>query len=249
MLILPLLFSLIAVAEENSSERYCFSNQNEALVAQSKFKAGLQVPSDSVNLEENCLMIQMRPHRRELVQRYFLSTFPSTQITFSSAEVKRDPCLLKIEKVRKDSNSGTNIDISQNSSIMHSQKKQTAGETFQVQTLKEFELSVDQNEIKGECRYINPNRYEITLEVAKKPKPLIPTDLPPGTIVTISEMPQDQKTSVLKTTLQLNRGEKIDVGSVISKLDDESNSADISPKLENETSSQILQERVFLSLD
>lgn len=242
-----LLFSSISFADDFSSEKYCFRS-TKVEVAKQKL-AMIQVPSDVVNVDSNCLVIQMREHRRELIQRYVLSTFNDAEIAFSSEDVRREPCKLKVEKEKVKTVDDLNIDLGKSNNEVI--KIDTAGnetETMQIQTLKEFELTVDQDQILGTCRYISPERYNIVIEVRKNLKPLVPVTLPPGSIVVMNQPPQDQETSSLKTEVQLTRGERLNIGEVVKKLKDQNRNVDIRPSASIETQNQNQTERVFLSL-
>lgn len=246
MFIMLLLFSTLSFAEDMASEKYCFSVS--PLVAQKKF-SGIQVPSDVVTIDENCLVIQMRPHRRELIQRYMLSSIPGARVAFSSEDLQREPCKLKVEKVKSKNKDTINVDLNQQSgSISQTESTGSANETMDIQTLKDFELTVDQDQVKGTCRYINQNRYEIALEVRKNIKPIVPVALPPGTIVVMNQPPPDQETGILQTQIQLSRGERIELGGVIKKANGKDRTVDIKPEFNIETSDQNSSEKVFLSL-
>ncbi len=246
MLIMLLLFSSLVFAEDMASEKYCFPSSPQ--VAQKKF-AAIQVPSDVVTIDENCLVIQMRPHRRELIQRYMLSSIPGTSIAFSSEEVRREPCKLKVEKIRKKNSESVNVGYSnQLPTISEANPNGSQTETMEIQTQKDFELTVDQSQIKGSCRFINQNRYEIAIEVRKNLKPIVPVALPPGSIVVVNQLPPDQETSALQTQLQLSRGERVDLGGVIRNLEGKKRDVNINPSLNIETSDQDSSEKVFLSL-
>lgn len=246
MLIMLLLFSSLSFAEDMSSEKYCFSTS--PVIAQKKF-SGIQVPSDVVTIDENCLMIQMRPHRRELIQKFMLSSLPGAYVAFSSEDVRREPCKLKVEKIKEKISDGVDVGLNQQTgSISQTSSTGSASETMEIQTLKDFELTVDQDQVKGTCRYINKDRYEIALEVRKNLKPIVPVALPPGSIVVLNQAPPDQETGLLQTQIQLSRGEKIELSSVIKKANFKDQNADIKPDFKLETTDQKAAEKVFLSL-
>lgn len=248
MLITLLLFSFLTFADEMASEKYCFSSINQSLTAKQKLSS-IQVPSDVVTSDENCLVVQMRPHRRELIQRYLLTSFPGTSVTFSSEDLRREPCKLKVEKIKQKSGDVLSGGLNQTGiTINQTNSQASATETMQIQTIKDFELSVDQDEIKGTCRYLNPNRYEISLTVRKNPKPIIPVNLPPGSIIVLNQPPPDQETMVLQTQLQLSRGERIDIGGVVKSLEKKNKNVDIRPELKIETTGNKSNETVFLGL-
>lgn len=248
MWIMLLLFSLHASADDVASEKYCFTSPAESSLAKDKFRA-VQVPSDQLTMDGRCFTIQMSEHRHELVQRFIRSSFPHVAITFSSEDLRREPCKLKVEKEKSKQGDSFEVGINQGPAINQTTSNGSGTDVMKIQTLKDFNLTVDQDEIRGNCRFINPNRYEIKLEVRKNPKPIVPTTLPPGTIVVLNETPPDQETSTLMTTIQLNRGERIEVGSTVKNLREKGHDVSIQPNLKIETSSQISAEKVFLSLD
>lgn len=245
---LLLLFPLFVFAEDMASEKYCFSSLSGAQLAQKKFSA-IQVNSDVATIDDNCLVVQMRPHRRELIQRYILSSAPGATVVYSSAEVRSETCKLKVEKIKNEQSDNLNVDVSKQ--IARADKtefKGTASEVMQIDTLNEFRLSYNEDEILGNCRYITPDRYEIKIEVRKNPKPVVPVNLPPGTVVVMNTPPPDQKTMALQTELQLTRGERIEVGDLIRKINDKEESISVSPSLTIKKVHQNASEKVFLSL-
>lgn len=191
----------------------------------------------------------MRPHRRELIQRFILSVYPETKISFSSAEIKRDPCLLKVEKIK--TQNAKEISIGANGEQIFANETAitaTGSDTMEIQTLKEFQLTVNQDEIKGECRLINPRRYEISITVAKSPKPIVPANIPPGTIVVLNNPPPPQETMTLQTQLQLDLGQKVELGEIVKNLRDKNHRVDASPAAEFGTEQNTSVEKVFLSI-
>lgn len=242
-----LLFSFLSFAEEMSSEKYCFSSELQALTAKQKFRA-IQVGSDMVTPDENCLIIQMKPHRREMIQRFLLSSLPGTRVAFSSADIRREPCLLKVEKEKKSNSHNLNVGYEKYPVLNKQEQKSFGTEIMQIQTLKDFELAVDQDQIKGSCRYLNANRYEITIEVRKNPKPITPVELPPGTIVVVNQPPPDQETMSLQTQMQLSRGERVELASIVKQLKDKEKKVEINPSLQYNAGDKNSSEKVFLSI-
>lgn len=241
-----LLFSLVGLAQDTVSEKYCFRSQSETELAKQKF-AMIQVPSDVVNTDGNCLVLQMGPHRKDLIQRYILSNFPNARLAFSSEDLRHRSCRLKVEKEKSKVSNNLNLGLNQLQAVK-SNSDYIEKEVMEIETLKEFELSVDREQIKGTCRFITQDRYEITLEVRTNPQPIVPAALPPGTIVVINSPPPNQETSVLKTQLQLTRGERINIGESIKSLKDKNNSVSINPEVTIETTQQTSSEKVFLGL-
>lgn len=229
-------FSL--VADESAVEKYCFSSKEEMLKAKAELKTIL-LPSDSLTMGEECLSIGMRPHRRELIQSYVRNIAPTVSIAFSSAEVKREPCLLKVEKVMERNHEELNANISGFPNINLQSGKTQAKNISTLQTLGSFELTVNQDVIKGNCRFITPRRYEISLEVRKDPKPQISPWIPK----------EDEETSFLKTELQLEKGSRVEIGSVVKNLREKSGEIDSAKGGEIKRDAGKQSEKVFLSLD
>ncbi len=248
MWLLLVFFSLSSLGEDFASEKYCFNSPQVALKARAKF-AGIQVPSDSVNTDDSCLLVTMKPHRRELIQRFFRSEYPDLSIPFSSAEIKRDPCHLQVEKEKLINGETTEVGANENQILLNrTNTNGNANETMEIQTLKEFLLTVDQDEIKGECRTITPQRYEISITVSKNPKPLVQANLPPGTVVVINTPPPPQETATLSTQIQLMKGERIELGSVVKNLRDKNHQVDLDPSIEATKVQRSATEKVWLSL-
>ena len=247
MMFLPILFIATAFAQEDLQiETYCFSSA-EARARTEKRLTNILVPSDKIQAEKNCFTLQMRPHRRELLQNYIRNLDSDVNITFSSAEIKREPCLLKVEKVRVKKNSNTNISVTQTPDATAGQMNETAQDIMQIQTLGAFSLVVSQDAIEGNCRYINKDIYEITINARRDPKPIVPPNLPPGTVVVIPVPPPAEKTLNVTTTLQLSRGERTEIGSIVKDLRKKDQKIDVKPEAQFGNDDQMEEEKVFLS--
>lgn len=248
MLIMLLIFSRLTFAQEDmSAERYCFATEAEAQSIESKFN-GIKVPSDNVARDQKCMTVQMRPHRRELIQRFVLSVAPHAKVEFSSEESRKDPCQIKVEKEKSKVMKAVTYNLDGRPIVSADDQTSASTDTMYIQTLKEFNLTVDQDEVNGQCRYITQNKYEITLEVRKNLKPIFPGTLPPGTILVGVQPPPNQETMVLKTQLQLNRGDRVEIGSVIKDLKNKDRKVDINPTLKVENTDGAATELVYLSL-
>jgi len=226
MILWLLLFNLLSYAQEQDQtfEEYCFASESIMKQTHERLKFIL-VPNDKAQEEKNCLTISSRPHRRELIQNYIRRIAPEVRIGFSSAELKREPCHLKIEKsraeIKNDLSASGHFDPHGPRLSLDALKAERGGlDIISIQTLKEFELTVNQDVIKGECRSINSNRYEISLEVRKDATPVSPP-IPSGAIIVAPNSPHpgdQQLTSKLQTTMQLSRGDRIEIGSVVKAL-------------------------------
>ena len=248
MLFLPILFLSLAFAadDELAVETYCFSSELVRARVEKKM-ANMFVPSDKVEAEKNCMTIQMRPHRRELLQNYTRSIDPDMNVTFSSAEVRRPPCLLQVEKIRSLKNKITSMGISQLPEASESQTNETSKDVMQIQTLDKFSMTVSQDAIEGNCRFINKDLYEITISARRDPKPLPPPNLMVNGMVVVQTPPPDQKTISVSTNLQLTRGSKVEVGSIVRDLQKKDRDVNIKPEAQLENVEQQEDEKVFLS--
>lgn len=251
MILWPLFFLSMAFAQDPSVEEYCFSSVARTQQVSQRLKF-IMVPADKMELNERCFTISTPSHRRELIQNYVRKIDPSVQINFSSAELRREPCHIKVEKVRTlNSNSvGGKVTTDISINLAAEQSAETSTDTSTIQTIKEFELTVNQDSIKGECRVINQSLYEITLVVAKDAIPLVPP-LPPGTVavVTDAQIYKTQQTSKLQTTLQLQRGQRMEIGNVVRQLRNDAHKVDIQNSAGVDKTTGTENERVFLSLD
>ena len=252
MILWLLIYQLFAFAQDQAIEEYCFSNETKMQQVQSRLKFIL-IPADKIELNQNCFTINTPSHRRELIQNYVRRIEPNAQIAFSSAELKREHCKIKVEKVRKKNGDGlaAGIDVKLNPSIDTNQKMQIGSDITNIQTMKDFSLAVNQDSIMGECRAINSDRYEITLTVKKEATPLLPP-LPAGTVVVVAnvQIPKEpQQTSLLQTTVQLNRGQKMEIGSVVKNLRNDSKKIDLNTGANLDHTNDDHNEIVYLSLD
>jgi hypothetical protein len=244
MILWLLLYTLLAHSQSDPAiEEYCFSSIEKMKLVSTRLKFIL-VPADKTQEDRNCFTVSTPTHRRELIQNYVRRLDPAVQIGFSSAEIRRDPCNIKVEKFKTVTKQSTVGSIS-TGFIPSAGTEQTNGQSSDItsiQTLKEFELTVNQDVVKGECRAINPTRYEISIEV-RKDAPPTPVAFPG------SEMPKQEDTSRLQTTLQLNVGERIEIGSVVKNLKSGGATVNINSGAALEKSDNTQNEKVFLSIN
>jgi hypothetical protein len=251
MILWLLLYTQFVMAQDSAIEEYCFSSVGKMQGISTRLKFIL-VPADKIQEDKNCFTINTPAHRRELIQNFVRSADPAVQIGFSSAEVRRDPCRIKIEKIKSKNKESTGAGLS-TGLVPSAQTSSTTGESKDIttiQTIKEFELTVNQDAIKGECRVINPSLYEISIEVRKDAVPLYPP-VPAGTTVIIpdAQIPKDQETSRLQTTLQLSSGQRIEIGTVVKNLKDGVRTIDINSGVTLDQISENQNEKVFLSIE
>jgi hypothetical protein len=251
MLLWLLLYTQVLLAQDQSVEEYCFSSIPKMKEVSARLKFIL-VPVDKTQEDKNCFTVSTPQHRRELIQHYVKRLEPSVNVGFSSAEIRTEPCRIKVEKIRLNSKQGTNAGLSpeQAISLQADQSSESARDVTKIQTLKEFELTVNQEVVKGECRVINSIRYEITLEIRRDPLPLAPP-LSPGMIIPISgtQKTKTQETSKLQTTIQLNAGETIEVGSVVKTLTDQVSKVDVNSGATIDQMNVKQNEKILLSID
>lgn len=232
--------------DELQIETYCFSSETARAGTEKKL-GSILVPSDKIEAEKNCFTLQMRPHRRELLQNYIRNLDSGVNITFSSAETKREPCQLQVEKIRLRKNTNTSVQVSEKPDASAGQQDESARDVMHIQTLNKFSFVVSQDAIEGNCRYINKDLYEITINARRDPKPIIPSYLPPGTVVVIQTPPPAEKTLNVTTTLQLRRGERTEIGSIVKNLRKKDQKLDVKPEAQFENGDQTEEEKVFLS--
>jgi hypothetical protein len=251
MLLWLLLYTQVLLAQDQSVEEYCFSSIPKMKEVSARLKFIL-VPVDKTQEDKNCFTVITPRHRRELIQQYVKRLEPSVNVGFSSAEIKTEPCRIKVEKIRLNSKQGVNAGLfpEQPISLQADQSSESAKDVTTIQTIKEFELTVNQDVVKGECRVINSIRYEISLEIRRDPQPLTPP-VPTGTTVPSMETQKikTQETSSLQTTIQLNAGETIEMGSVVKNLKDQATKIDIQSGASANQMNVLQNEKIFLSID
>lgn len=245
---LLLLFSNI-YADETALEKYCFSSPGKMQYMYDKAKI-LFLPTDKINKDGTCLTVEVSDSRIELVQKYLKNQDPQMQIAFSSRDVQVEPCKLKIEKIKLIKSENQNIHI-QSGVVAETQNlNKTSSETFQIQTINNFEITVNENVIKGRCRFIRSDRYDITLEIKKDPR-LTQPQVAPGTIITSAndDPMKIQEASTLSTQLQLTKGNRIELGSMVKDLSGASKKVDISPEFQDNQNAEQSTEQAFLSIE
>jgi hypothetical protein len=249
MLLWPLLITLVH-ASDLSVERFCFPSERRAQQVADQVKI-LLLPADRLQVEAACFSVQTPEHRRELVQSYIRNIEPQVKLSFSSAENQREPCRLRVEKEKKLNQTNQQIGLGPGSSKAAVVSNEKVGrEVFQIQTQREFALQVDQDQLLGQCRYINASTYQIDLEVRKVAPPITPP-LPAGSVVVISMPagPPVHETMLLRTSLQLQQGERIELGAIIRDLARQHRKLSAASGLEQEQQSGSSSDKVFLLID
>jgi hypothetical protein len=251
MLLWLLLYAQVLLAQDQSVEEYCFSSIPKMKEVSARLKFIL-VPVDKTQEDKNCFTVSTPSHRRELIQQYVKRLEPSVNVGFSTAEIRTEPCRIKVEKIRLNIKQGANVGFFPDRpiSLQVDQSSQSAKDITTIQTLKEFELTVNQDVVKGECRFINSIRYEISLEIRRDPLPLAPP-IPSGMVVPVNENQKInlQETSRLQTTLQLNVGETIEIGSVVKNLKDQANKLGVNSGATVDQMNVMQNEKTLLSID
>lgn len=245
------LITFQALADNISIETYCFPSANESQKAQESAKY-LLLPQDKIEVKGECFSVFASETRRELTQKYLLSSYPRMKVSFSSAErLMNEVCDLQVEKTKMGKKANHHIQIG-NSGLAGSQHStESLQEKSYIKAMSghPFELLVDQHKMAGKCRYITSDRYEIEFSMQFIPKPII-SGLPEGAtvIVTNPPLPQDQTGTSLSTTVQLMRGQMIEVGSIAKKLNDQGSSISLIPQFGLEKTEHDSQEKIYLMI-
>lgn len=249
--LLSLLLTKAVFAQDLVVETYCFASPSDSQKAQQSAKY-MMLPSDRIEPEGSCFSLFTTDTRRELIQKYLLSRYPKMRIDYSSVERRAsETCDLQVEKEKKENTKSSHVysGTLPGASLGHGHS--SAKEVSQIKALSgaPFELLVDQQKITGKCHYINPTRYEIEFSMKFIPKPLIPP-VPEGTIVVVKNLPppEDQKGTNLSTTIQITKGERIEVGSIVKKLTDEGNAVSLIPQIDIKQSEKDSVEKIYLSV-
>ena len=245
VLTLLFIFFLFQVsAQDIVVETYCFSSVGESLKAQQSAKY-LMLPADKIENKEICFSLFTTESRRELIQKYLFNSFPQMRIDYSSAEnTKDETCELIVEKIKKSNGSDFGL-------TRFEQKNKDSREISQLKVMSgaPFELSVNEQKLTGNCRYITPTRYEINFSMKFIPKPIIPA-VPEGAIVVINNPtpPEPQTGTNLTTIVQVNKGERIELGSIVRDLTDKGHAVSLVPFIDINRMEGQSSEQIFLML-
>ncbi len=251
-ILVTLLITSHAYAQNIAVETYCFNSSATALKAESSAKY-LMLPSDRIENKGNCFSLFANETRRELIQKYLLNSYPDMTVSYSSMEqTSKDMCSLKVEKIKSINMLRTKAQISALGGASTSQTTSNATETSQMKAMSgaPFELQVDTQKIEGKCRYINSTKYEIEFSMKFIPRPIIPP-APEGTIVVLNNPPaiETQQGTSLSTTLQINQGDRIEIGNIVKSLNEKAQSASLTPQVSFEKTEGKSQEKIFLMID
>src|SRR5690606_25196020 len=131
----------------------CFSSPPRMKLVSQKLKFIL-VPVDKVQEDGRCFTVATSAHRRELIQSYVRRLDPAVSISFSSAELRKEHCQIKVEKIKTLKSDITSAKVNLEPTVAASQQvaNKTSTEISSISTLKDFELVVNQDSIKGECK-------------------------------------------------------------------------------------------------
>lgn len=240
-----------ALADNISIETYCFPSIHESQKAQESAKY-LLLPQDKIEAKGECFSVFANETRRELTQKYLLSSYPRMKVSFSSAESSmNEVCDLQVEKTKMSSKTNSHIQISNSGHAGSQHRTESSQEKSYIKAMSghPFELLVDQQKIAGKCRYITSHRYEIEFSMQFIPKPII-SGLPEGAtvIVTNPPVPPDQIGTSLSTTVQLMKGQMIEIGAIAKKLNDQGSSISLVPQFGLEKTDNDSQEKIYLMI-
>lgn len=250
--LLLLIITTSTYAQNIVVEKYCFNSTAESIKAQDLAK-NLLLGSDKIAAEDECFSLFVDPNRRELIQKYIRNSYPQMSVGFSSVEsTSQDMCGINVEKIKTVSNTQTKARIEALSGASIGTNSSTSTENSQIRVMSNapFELFVDEERIQGKCKFVSPSRYEIEFAMIFVPRPVIPT-VPENTAVIIAtpvQPPPTQGTS-LTTVIQLNRGEKLEIGSIVKDLTNQASKADLLPSLSLGKNRETSQERIYLNIE
>lgn len=239
-----------ASAQDLVVETYCFPNEATSLKAQ-KSAQYMMLPSDRIEPKGSCFSLFTTDARRELIQKYLFNSYQQMRVDYSSVESATDECQLSVEKIKTQNSQSIQMKTGYNPRAQTRERNKESKEHSQIRVMSgaPFELKVDDQEITGICRYINPTRYEITFSMKFIPKPIVPS-APPGTIVVINNPPsmKNQTGTNLSTTVQMNKGERIELGSISKKLEDQGHEVSLVPEVSVGKKDGQTHEKIFLMI-
>jgi hypothetical protein len=252
ILIFLLFITSHSYAQNIVVETYCFSSEAQSVKAQQSSKY-LMLPADRIEPKGECFSLFTTESRRELIQKYLLSSYPQMTVSYSSMERSAsEMCNLRVEKIKNQNTFRTKAQIQALGMASVGETTSNSKEVSQMKAMSgaPFELQVDQQKIEGKCRYITATKYEIEFSMQFIPRPLIPP-VPEGTVVIIQNPPTSevQQGTSLSTTVQLSQGEKIEIGSIAKNLAEKGHSASLIPKLSYEKTEGSSQEKIYLLME
>ena len=238
-------------SSDPSVEEFCYGSTAEMKQSLPRLKFIL-VPADKIQENGKCLTVTTAPHRRELLQNYARRVNSSVQISFSSANLKQESCKIKVEKIKAKNLKSTSVGVNTEfgAAAGSEESDQNIKGVSSILTLKNFELTVNEDTVKGTCHVLSPDRYSIELEVLKMAKPLLPP-VPPNTVVIIpdAQIPKIQETSRLVTSLEIIRGQRVEIGSVVKELKENRKNVDISSGGNLVNVAGAASEKIYLFID
>jgi len=252
ILVLILFITTHTYAQNIVVENYCFSSTAESLKAQASSKY-LMLPADSIEAKGECFSLFTTETRRELIQRYLRNNYPQLTVTFSSAERSADEmCSLKVEKIKNSNSTQTNAQVKTFGSVNVGNSSSSGKEVSQIKVMSgsSFELQVDTQKISGKCRFINSSRFEIEFSMLFIPKPITPP-VPDGVIVVLENppLPEVQQGTSLSTTVQIGKGDRLEIGSIVKDLNEKGVQASLTPQLSYEKTEGQSTEKIYLLVD
>lgn len=212
----------------------------------------MMLSSDRMESKGSCFSLFTNDTRRVLIQKYFMNSYPQMRIDYSSLEASSNElCELVVEKVKTENKENISFQSGKSPQGKIQQYSRNAKERSELKALPNapFELTVDEQQLTGKCRYINPSRYEITFSMKFIPKPIIPA-APPGTEGIINNPPpiENQTGTSLTTTVQLNKGERVELGSITRNLKDQGQKISLVPKMKIEKGNEDSEEKIYLMI-
>lgn len=243
----PLVFLIQAHAQDMSVEKYCFSSPNRMEAVQSRLQVIL-VPADKLDKDGSCFTLQMKPHRRELLQNYIKNLDPAVKIDFSSEEMRKEHCHLQTERTRISDSNQTQIGYNGQVQLENQTTHKEAVETSKIQTLGPFSLRLNRTLIEGDCRPLSSNRYRIKLKYLEEPIKINPTYYhsagtpPPVEIL-------NQQTMHLETEVDLMKGQSLDLGGTFQDLKNKSYKVSAPDQIKLDELKSPVSEKVILRLD
>jgi hypothetical protein len=190
-----LLFSF-SVFASNELNTFCFQSSSELKQVRKDINF-LIIDSDKINMKASCMEIYTNQRRSTLFVKYIKSNFPAVQLT--PTVVSQRSCKFKISEVEKSQAQDTELNLANKN--IQIQKTDSSGRNTKTSSLQvlegmDSEIKYGEHRIKFKC-LIRGKTYVV-------------------------EFSSNSPTLSFQTSRTLIKGQKIEIGSLLENIDDDS---------------------------
>lgn len=228
------IFSIpLTFAEDSTVSSYCFNHKIDLTAALNDFSF-LKLPSEKSRLQNHCFEIISSVKRADFYNRYFKRKYAQKVKIDHLAHTNsnQESCRIQIEKRGQSNNQVRDITLGN--------KARVQDHSVLGQVISRQEILVSQGK-KGSFDYLG-KKVEVTCKIIGQLAHIQLETKRSSHLVTRGQDELD-----LSTSLSLNRGQKIEVGSVLKKIDSKGRQINIPAKIGGKSRSGYLNQKVYLS--